>query len=838
MTYSIHVNRLFFVVSASRLVGPAISELMEDMERMPNEKFRELTEKFGFNYGPSFSIIKDIWKGDNEGLCLIDIAEAHNIQDETESYIVHPSILDACLQSCFVPLGSSTIDDKSIVPVGFKRIALNDLPSTSQLYCHVTADVSKFGRFDVTLMSPAGHVLLTMTEFRVAALTSSPRQLPLADLTYDVQWSEAELTNQGKSTPHLTCIVLKDTSDLSDYLVSSLQAREVNVIAINPPDGLCFDSVVQDAIKIAFEEMKPINSALLRIINLWPVDTSLLLDQFDVIEKAQQLAFSSSVFLIQLLIEKEFMDSRLFLVTERTQFLDACDNSGEFKSIPWGATVWGLKRTANIEELNLRVTAVDLCNREDKRELDSLVDEILGDSVEDEVAIRDSKRYINRLTRSELHQDTYKKIKTKESKNKRHLYLSTVPSSKSFCLREQCFPKATQSEVLVEVSYCWTPSESLFDVSKPNGCVFVSGKVTDLPGKGDSTLQIGDNVCGVIPSGRVALFIPIHVSNVFLKPSNLTMEQATYLPACLALAYHAVQKAASGAENQKLLINEANRGAGPAAVVLGNTLGHKVFCTISDTCTSSTKSLLTDLGAKSVKRQSSPAYNDDSNDQFDAVVFFNPPFPNVLWRSGLSLKRGGKVIILSADFEGDVILPGDKNFKYERENILDVLQPPSAFEELSIQSIQILGANRVSQKLLEMPVECVDFVASIKAANESIDKTSSQKDKVAHFLEITFLIRSLGTFKDGEQLQGIPLLPQGLDECGLKENKSYLVAGGVRGFGFEVARWMAENGAKSIVLLGRSMPSDSKIQEVRHIEKRTAAKIHIIQVRKLNFSVF
>ena len=196
------------------------------------------------------------------------------------------------------------------------------------------------------------------------------------------------------------------------------------------------------------------------------------------------------------------------------------------------------------------------------------------------------------------------------------------------------------------------------------------------------------------------------------------------------------------------------------------------------------------------------------------------------------------MIILSADFEGDVILPGDKNFKYERENILDVLQPPSAFEELSIQSIQILGANRVSQKLLEMPVECVDFVASIKAANESIDKTSSQKDKVAHFLEITFLIRSLGTFKDGEQLQGIPLLPQGLDECGLKENKSYLVAGGVRGFGFEVARWMAENGAKSIVLLGRSMPSDSKIQEVRHIEKRTAAKIHIIQVRKLNFSVF
>ena len=147
-----------------------------------------------------------------------------------------------------------------------------------------------------------------------------------------------------------------------------------------------------------------------------------------------------------------------------------------------------------------------------------------------------------------------------------------------------------------------------------------------------------------------------------------------------------------------------------------------------------------------------------------------------------------------------------------------------------MRSIQILGTNGVSQQLLTMAVECVDFVSSIKAANEAVYRTSSQKDEATKSSDISFLIRSLGTFEEGEHLQGIPVLPQGLDECGLKENKSYLVAGGVRGFGFEVARWMAENGAKSIVLLGRSMPSDSKIQEVRQIEKSTGATLHIIQV--------
>ena len=808
------------------------------MERMPNNEFRELTEKFGFIYGPSFSIIKEIWRREKEGLCLVDITEALTIQEQTERYVVHPSILDACLQSCFVPLANSLTGEKSIVPVGCKSIAMNDLPSTNQLYCHVTKDVSDSERFDVTLMSPTGCVLLTMTDLRVTEIASSPRQLPLADLAYEVQWSEAELTKQGESSHPLHCIVLKDSSYVSNYLVSSLQAREVNVISVNPPDGLCFDSEVQDTIKIAFAEILAINSPSLRVVNLWPMDTLLLPDHDDVIEQAQQLAFGSSAFLIRLLIERELMDSRLFLITELTQLLDTCDSSGKGKSIPWGATVWGLKRTANLEEVNLRVTAVDLCNREDKQEVDSLVDEILGDSIEDEVAFRDGRRFINRLVRSELHQDIYKTITRKESKNKSHLYLSTAPSSKSLCLREQCFPKPTEFEVIVEVSYCWTPSEALFDVSKPNGCVFVSGRVTDLSGNGEITLQIGDDVCGVIPSGRVARFIPIPLSNVFLKPSKLTMKQAAYLPACLALAYHSLQKAAVGATKQKLLIHSANRGPGPATVVPGKTLGHRVFCTISDTCSSSTKSLLTDLGAESVKRQSSQAYNDDLNDPFDAVVFFNPPFPNVFHRSAPSLKRGGKVIILSNDFEGDVILPANKNLKYERENILDVLRSPSTFEELSMRSMQILETKGVLQTLLGLKIECLDLEASIKAFNEFLDGTSSLKDEVTQSSNISFLIQSLGTFEEGEKLHGIPVLPQGLDECGLKENKSYLVAGGVRGFGFEVARWMAENGAKSIVLLGRSVPSDSKIQEVRQIEKRTGATIHIIQVGKVNFPFF
>ena len=68
-----------------------------------------------------------------------------------------------------------------------------------------------------------------------------------------------------------------------------------------------------------------------------------------------------------------------------------------------------------------------------------------------------------------------------------------------------------------------------------------------------------------------------------------------------------------------------------------------------------------------------------------------------------------------------------------------------------------------------------------------------------------------------------------MDKHSLQPNRTYMVVGGVRGFGFEVGRWMAKNGAKSIVLVSRSPPSDDKKQEVAAIEKKTGAQIFLYQ---------
>lgn len=795
---------------------------------MPVESFKRLTEKFGFNYGPKFSLIKKIWQRDNEGFCLIDISESPTIQNERGAYVLHPCILDACLQSCFVALGNLEGEDTSIVPVGFKSVTLNHVPATNQLYCH--AIETKLGSFDVRLMSPCGTVLLTIGDFRLAGVTSTQREYPFEELRYEIQWIQEDLREKRGAEPRLNCLLLKESSSFSHALLRRLQEANANLTALDPPSGGGPRSTVEEAIMAAINDIPPGNSSHLCVINLWPVEATNRPHDFSVIDEVQSLALHSSVFLMKYLTEKKWHNCQIFLVTERSQMLDSSEKFPGTNSFPWCSTVWGFRRTAGIEDPNFTIKAVDISNKRDTGDVDSLMDEILSESNEEEVVFRDGKRFVNRIVRSETssEQPTTNAVKSKERAT---WYLSRNPSSSTICLRENSLSKPSYSEVTIDILHCWTPSESIIDVSRPNGSVFILGKVTDLSGGSLNTLKIGDEVCGIMSSGRVSRTVTVPINNVFVKPTSLTRQQATFVPGSLAIALYALQRAAeAGNGSRKLLIHEANRGPGPAAVVLAKALGHRAFCTISDACRSDTKTVLTEMGAERVINQSSCGLHDDLSHNFDAVVFFYPPSPNLLQKSSRSLKRGGRIIILSSKFQGDVVFNADTNIAYERAEVVDVLRAPQVFQKLSAESVQLLRRTGNLGTLLRIQSVSSKVETAIEVANAALTDPSASSSHKNASTDISFLLYSFPSSEKESGLNKIPILPRGLDDCGLRKNRTYLVAGGIRGYGFEVARWMAENGAQSIGLIGRSKPSDAKLQEVRELERRTSTKIHMFQV--------
>ena len=613
---------------------------------MPIERLKQLTQKYGFDFGKSFSLIEKTWYCDNNGLALVDIGDSPLVQAESKDFIVHPSILDACLQSCLLSRVNRQIDDLAVAPLpfGLKSITLSDVPSTNQLYCHVSEDLNYIGRYNITLMSPSSKVLLTMSGFRVVEMRQLPRQFTSdEDLAYDMLWEEADVQEHKRMTPDLTCILLRDSSLFSNALITKLHDSKVKVITVDPPKSFCFDAKAVEAISTAFLDTPQNDSFSFKVVNMWPVDTTLIPSNFDVIERVQNLAFSSSVFLIQQLVNKGWLNCQLLLVTESTQRLDTSIRSPQSNFIPWASTVWGLRRTAKLEEPDLKITTIDLGDKNDLDEVDCLLSEILGDSEEDEVAFRDGKRFINRLVRSKISSEQ-PKSDGNFSKEESFLYLSNIPASQKLCLRQNSASKPLLSEITMELLYFWTPSESIVDAAKANACIFTVGKVVALPrGTEIAKLQIGDVVCGVMTSGRVSRSLPIKANNVFSKPACLTQEQATCIPASLAIAFYALQRVATAEESKTLLIHQAQLSPGPASVALAKTLGHRVFCTISDTCQSSTKSALLELGAESVVHQRFTSFEDHFSNPLDAIIFFHPPPPNTLQKSSRALKRGEKL---------------------------------------------------------------------------------------------------------------------------------------------------------------------------------------------------
>ena len=785
------------------------------------ELFREIREKYGFNYGPNFSIIKDAWMRDNEGIALIDISGSNEILSEFGRYVIHPSILDACLQSCFIPLRSSASQGKSIVPLSFQTISFSGVALSNQLYCHVTADENAFGKFDVILMSPSGNVVMTMHDFRVAELTNSPKELTFDEIAYEVEWKEDIVPRKSEISPKMECIVLCDSSNFSRSLVSKLVKYDINVITLQLPNACYFDSKAENVVREVLQSHKE----CLALVNLWPLEVSLVPDEYEFIEQMQGLAFCSSVFLLKLLSETRDTRPRLFLVTERTQMMHVHDTGlPKAVNIPWSSTAWGLKRSAVLEDATMKVTMVDLSNKDDQQEAESLVNEILCDNTEDELVFQGGKRFINRILRSRKHQWSLKRTTEKECS----LYLSTIPLTRTLCLREQGFSLPQPTQVTIEASHCWSLSKSLSALTKSDGCVFISGKVAYLPENSENGFKTGDQVCGVIPSGRVARFITINEKNVFLKPSSLTLEHASCIPACLAIASYAIETAASGEESQKLLILQANSHPGPAAVALGKAMGHRITCTIPNICKIDSANLLVKLGACDVRRQS--LQKDDSEDQFDAIILFSSPLPNSFKKSVRSLKKGGRIIVLSSHLDGEVVFSSNRHVEYVRTDIWDILQSPSAFEKLALQSLDILERKGGIGELLSISLESADLLSSIRAVNSLKDRATSGANELTQSSDMSLSIQTLETLSKEGALQDIPVLLQGLDDCGLRENRTYLVAGGTRGFGLEVASWMAENGAKTIALISRSKPSDVTVLRLKEIEKRTGTKMHIFQV--------
>ncbi|HKF49640.1 MAG TPA: SDR family NAD(P)-dependent oxidoreductase [Terracidiphilus sp.] len=69
--------------------------------------------------------------------------------------------------------------------------------------------------------------------------------------------------------------------------------------------------------------------------------------------------------------------------------------------------------------------------------------------------------------------------------------------------------------------------------------------------------------------------------------------------------------------------------------------------------------------------------------------------------------------------------------------------------------------------------------------------------------------------------------PAPLSAALIRPDASYLITGGMGGLGLVVARWLADKGARHIIVVGRRAPSDEAAQQIEEIERRGATVISV-----------
>ena len=807
------------------IAGENIKQFVAQMQEMSLMEHRQLTEKCGFYYGRAYSLIKRIWRTTNQGLCLISVENDLLIRQEMESYVIHPAILDACLQSCMVAAGESLVAEKPVVPVSVQSVSLLEHPRCTQLFCHVTMKADEFGVFDLVLMSPRGKVLLAMKGYRVSELKTSALSARFEDLALEQEWLEIlPQPSSASGEDDSLYVVLKDSAGFGNALIERLHSCGVDVVAFDLPSSGKFDEKAMEAIKTTLDNLlSDAQFHQIKVVNLWPAETYALPETFDSIDQTQGLSFRSSVFLMQLLSRKE-IESKLYLVTRTTQVL-CCASTIQKATMPWGSCVWGLRRTASLELTNPTVIAVDLSAVNDPREVKLLKDEVRNSSEEAEIAYRQGKRFINRLVRMKGQNMADQESSTKDSTPKTSLCLVLHPNTKSLCVKKQTTCKLSGQDIEVNVLHKWNPSESLFQLMKGKGCVFFSGRVAALPENCGQQIRVGDEVCGVVSSGRFGNRLKLARHQVFPRLSSMTREQAATLPACLSIAYHAIKKLTAARSAQRVLIHEANRGPGLAALLITTALGHTAICTSSADDIISSKKMLLAMGAEQVV-DASCSHLIEGTDLFDGTVFFYDPLPNTVHQSCQFLKRGGKLVVVSAAEDGDIVLRANKFIAYERLDMVGDFLKPGMFEKLCSSSLQLLEQKSLAS-LLRLEHRSIDVLHAINLYNT--DGEGSCYGMGTSSPTLTAL--SFGSLQvEAVTSRNIQVLPSGLDEHGLKPNRTYIVIGAIQGLGSEIGRWMAENGAKTLVLVEHAALLDAKKRELSELERRTGAKVLTVQV--------
>jgi NADPH:quinone reductase-like Zn-dependent oxidoreductase/acyl carrier protein len=490
------------------------------------------------------------------------------------------------------------------------------------------------------------------------------------------------------------------------------------------------------------------------------------------------------------------------------------------------ATLWGFGRTLMNEYPEQRIRLLELADPHDPEHLaETIAIELLAPDAEDEVIYGLQGRYVPRLRTVALAGLVDTTAEARQERLINRLDFTTPGPLKNLLWRPQplAAPAAGQVEIAVrasglnfrDVMYAMglLSDEAVEQgFAGPTLGMELAGVVSAV-GPGVSELAVGDEVIAFAPACFAERVIT-SAAAVARKPAGWSFNAAATVPTTFFTAYYALQHLARLQPGERLLVHGAAGGVGLAAIQLGKVLGAEIFATAGS---DAKRDIVRLVGADHVLDSRSLAFADDvlaltGGEGVDVVL--NSLAGEAINRNLRVLRPFGRFLELGKrDFYENTrigLRPFRNNITYFGIDADQLMaERPALTRQLFGELMQLFEQGELSP----LPYRAFPAAQAVEAFRYM--QQSRQVGKVVL------------NFDNGVgPAQRIAPQPLGLR---LDPQATYLVTGGMRGFGLATAVWLARKGARHLVLLSRRGDTDPEgataiaVLRAKGVQVRTVA---------------
>ena len=779
------------------------------------------TERAGLHYGPAFQALASVRYRDGESLSEIYLPT--DLTESAAQHRLHPSILDACFQaSQFAAL--SSIERGTFLPLRIDRLLLDRLTLPGRpghtLFCHARRvnETLQSITCNLRLTDADGRVLLTMDGYRTQAIRShaaTSHDSPEHWL-YETKWIPKPLEPTSSRNLPGRWLIFADRAGLGHKLASALNPHGVESALIEQDDFAHAgkpNGKVHLSLPERLAELFAAGPTIAGIVHLWSLDAppTTMLDA-STLRQAEAAGCHSALQLAQAMAAHN-SSAPIFLVTAGAQAALLTDRIGLAQS-----PLIGFCRTLLTEFPRVASRLIDLDPTPSHLSAETLLDEILSSDAETEVAWRTGTRLANRIART-----TLEHLPAKARPSRAAAYRLNLPASgimDELALYATSRRKPGPDEIEIEIHSAALnfrdvmkllgiyPMESDRDLLLGDEC---SGRVVAI-GRRVARFKLGEEViaCG---AGCFGSHLTIPAALAIRKPARLTHAQAATLPVAFMTAWYALHTLGRIHPSERVLIHAATGGVGLAAIQIAKAAGAEIFATAgSDT----KRSYLRKLGVRHIFDSRSTAFADEIRRiaRGRGVDLILNSLAGEAIEKGLSiLAPGGRFLEIG---KRDVFADTPVGLRSLRNNasifVIDMgkvmAEQPHTVQVL----LHALSKEFRAGRLCPLPCETLPISHAADAFR--------QMAQAKHIGKIVLNTREVDPSK---------IRTHAATSVALSPRASYLVTGGVAGFGLAVARSLVALGARHLVLASRSGAASHESKQAIAALRRQGAKVATVK---------